>query len=492
MLPASLISSFSMAGIEEMRCMLSTVRTAQLKWSGQPIERRLAMIKCTRQVLAAQAHDLASAIALSTSRSIADSLVSEVLPLLDACRFLERHAAHILRPNRLGYRLRPWWLHGIRLELQREAVGVVLIIAPSNYPLLLPGVQLMQALVAGNAVLLKPADGGSAVIALLLQTLQQAGLDHDLLKILSPSPETAKLAIESGVDKVLLTGSTETGIDVLHRLAEKLTPGIMELSGCDAAFVCPEADLEQVSRALAFSLRFNNGATCIAPRRIFVPSELTSTLESYLQRAVETIPPAPIAASTRRRLRELIDDACAKGARHLTGAFRTDGQITPVVISRANLTMRLLQTDIFAPVLAIVPVVDEEQALEVAAQCSYALGATIFGDERHALNIAKRIQAGVVVINDVIVPTADPRLPFGGRGRSGFGVTRGAEGLLELTNVKAVSIRRGRWRPHFNPEGDENGALFESYIRAVHGESWPKRIKAMVSAIRVACRSYQC
>ena len=118
----------------------------------------------------------------------------------------------------------------------------------------------------------------------------------------------------------------------------------------------------------------------------------------------------------------------------------------------------------------------------------YALGAVVFGSERQARAIAQCVHTGVVVINDVIVPTADPRLPFGGRGRSGFGVTRGAEGLLELTRVKAVSIRRGRWRPHYTPTGAQHTALFQAYIRAVHGDAWRQRIKAVGAAFRTLWR----
>ncbi len=131
--------------------------------------------------------------------------------------------------------------------------------------------------------------------------------------------------------------------------------------------------------------------------------------------------------------------------------------------------MPLLREDVFVPVVALVPVRNDADALEADARCPYALGATIFGAEPGAAALARRVRAGVVVVNDVIVPTADPRLPFGGRGLSGFGVTRGAEGLLEMTAVKAVCTRHGRRRPHLEPlrAGDEGMVL--AYLRAVHG-----------------------
>lgn len=474
---------------EAMRQIISAARDAQRQWSSQSIRQRLALIKRIRHAMAQQARDLGTAVQHATSRSVADALASEVLPLLDACRFLEHNAVRLLQPRRSGIRHRPWWLYGVSLEVRREPLGVVLIIAPSNYPLLLPGVQLMQALAAGNAVLLKPAEAGVAVAERLLQVLTQVGLDPCLLHVLSPSPQTAQAAIAAGVDKTLLTGSTATGHAVMHDLADTLTPAVLELSGCDAAFVCSDANLEQVSQALAFSLRFNYGATCIAPRRVFVPSQLVAALEEQLVQAVDAISPAPIAPAMGIRLRTLLADACMNGARQLTGCFHANHQVSPFVISNARPDMRLIQTAMFAPLLTIVPVAHTAQALSYAAQCPYALGVTVFGSERQARDIAQRVNAGVVVINDVIIPTADPRLPFSGRGRSGFGVTRGAEGLLELTNVKAVSIRRSRWRPHYKPAGHHHTALFESYIHAVHGDAWIQRMKAVGSAIRTMLRA---
>jgi acyl-CoA reductase-like NAD-dependent aldehyde dehydrogenase len=125
--------------------------------------------------------------------------------------------------------------------------------------------------------------------------------------------------------------------------------------------------------------------------------------------------------------------------------------MSPVLVADTTPELALLRADIFAPVLALVPVRDCEEALRFDERCPYALGASVFGPEEPARRLAARIRAGTVTINDLIVPTADSRLPFGGRGESGYGVTRGAEGLLELTAIKTVSIRRGRRRPHYEP-----------------------------------------
>jgi delta 1-pyrroline-5-carboxylate dehydrogenase len=152
--------------------------------------------------------------------------------------------------------------------------------------------------------------------------------------------------------------------------------------------------------------------------------------------------------------------------------------MSPILVASTTPELALLKADIFAPVLAIVPVRDCDQALRFDEMCPYALGASVFGPEEPARRLATRVRAGAVTINDLIVPTADPRLPFGGRAQSGYGVTRGAEGMLELTCLKTISLRRGRLRPHYQPTTAVDQTVFRQYLRAVHGGGWVGRVRA--------------
>jgi aldehyde dehydrogenase (NAD+) len=148
----------------------------------------------------------------------------------------------------------------------------------------------------------------------------------------------------------------------------------------------------------------------------------------------------------------------------------------PLVISGGAESGALLDEEIFAPVLVLTFVDSDEEAIALARRSAYALGASVFSrNEESARRIAGRLNAGVVLINDMIVPTADPRLPFGGRARSGFGVTRGAEGLLTMTIPKVVTFTKGRSRPHFAPVGDTEAELFAGYIAAAHAGGWAQR-----------------
>lgn len=461
---------------------VAAARAAQPAWGARPVARRLRVVRRLRRRLAADAAALAAVAGRPGDAGLAETLTAEVLPLADACRFLERRAEALLAPRRPGAEGRPGWLAGVELEIRREPLGVVLVIAPGNYPLFLPGVQALQALVAGNAVVLKPGRGGTAAADRLARLAVGAGLDPRLLAVLPEEPEAARGAIAAGVDKVLLTGSAATGRQVLAELAPRLVPAAMELSGCDAAFVRADADVELAARALAFGLRLNGGATCIAPRRVFVHRSLAPVLERRLGELAAALPARPVSPAAARRAVELAAAEVARGARLVAGRLdpgALGGPFPPLVVAAVGPASPLLAEDLFAPVLALVAVDDDEAALTAAGGCPYALGATVFGrDEAAARRLALRVRAGVVVINDAIVPTADPRLPFGGRGDSGFGVTRGADGLLALTAVKAVALRAGGRLDHLQPPRAGDAALFAAWIELVHG-GWRRRLGAL-------------
>jgi acyl-CoA reductase-like NAD-dependent aldehyde dehydrogenase len=339
----------------------------------------------------------------------------------------------------------------------------------------------LQALAAGNAILIKPGIGGTPVADAFARICSQAVLDENLIHVLPESPEAANGAIEAGVDKVILTGSAITGEAVLQACAKKLTPATVELSGCDAVFLRADADLDIVVRALAFGLRLNGSATCIAPRRVFVPRSLATELEGRLAQQFQNARESGFAVAVNPNLSLLATQALADGAHLVAGKISAEGRLhTPLIVAGVKPGMPLAQADIFSPVLSLITVASDDEALEFAAQCPYALGATIFSrDEAAARALTARVHAGVVLINDMIAPTADPRLPFGGRGRSGFGVTRGAEGLLEMTTPKVVTVRHGASRPHFDEPHAADAALFTAYIRATHTRGWRNRIAAL-------------
>jgi acyl-CoA reductase-like NAD-dependent aldehyde dehydrogenase len=466
----------------------SSARAAQKDWSALPVKERVRVVRGFRELLVTRAAELVRAKQPRDEAAAAEVLASEIIPLADACRFLERNAVRLLRAQRLSRWSAPMWLSNTRTEVRREAHGLVLIVAPSNYPIFLPAVALVQALVGGNAVLLKPAPRCGAVANVLLRLLRDAGLPENLVVLLGEDQRDVYDAIGSGVNKVVLTGSANAGRAVLRACAEKLIPATMELSGCDAMFVRADADVSLAARALVFGLRWNRGATCIAPRRVFVHQSRAAEFESACLAACAQTDPFTVAASVERTVAPLIVEAAAKGARVIHGEVDHHGQVTaPVLVADANVSMRLMREDHFGPAAAIVPVTTDDEALALNEQCPYALGASVFSaNEAEANAFAQRINAGVVTVDDVIAPTADPRVPFGGRKHSGFGVTRGAEGLLEMTVPKVVITRRGLWRPHFEEPREGDAQFFQQFLALIHAGTWRERFRAGLALFRLA------
>ncbi len=463
-----------------------------LAWANMSVADRAARVGRLRHLLAEQPRNFIDAIDLPWRRDAAETITAEIFPLAEACKFLERDAARILQPRKLGSRLRPTWLWGVSSAVYREPFGTILIIGPGNYPLMLPGIQIVQALVAGNKVLFKPAPGCSAIARELGDALFACGVPGDALRILDESPAAAQ-AVLHRVDKVVLTGSEETGRSILRELAEHLTPSVMELSGCDAVHILQDADLDLAIKCLVFGLSLNGSATCMAPRRIFVNKRIADDFAGKLAKALESVATTAIGLKTANRLNDLGSQALAEGGKLIRGRLPENESnampIAPLLFDQMNPTMRLLQEDVMAPVGSIVRVDSDHAGLIASRACGYRLGTVIFGPLAAAERFAAQVDAGCVIINDMIVPSADPRIPFGGRGRSGFGVTRGAEGLLEMTRAKTVLMRRGGPMPYLQPPAPNSENVLLEFLRMSHSASLRDRLRAMLRIGRLGKKS---
>ncbi len=485
---------------------------AQLLWRDLKLKDRLAILSKLRELLVRDRLMLAQAIQIPNRQSYAATISAELMPLADSVRWLCRRARHILKTRYTQRRHTPLWLGLLESSVVRVPHGLVLIIGAGNYPLYLTGVQALQALAAGNAVALKPAPGAELVTERFVDLLKEAGVPSDLCVLLDSSVEAAQDAIEAGVDKVVLTGSSRSGRNVLKQLADSLTPATMELSGCDAMYVLPGADIHRVCDTIAFTLKLNGGASCLAPRRIFVPQKtyevfhrlLSQRLTAESQKEWRTQIPRLVF----QKLQTGVKEAVQAGARvfesphanialttsisnlSTTTSERVDGvSIGHLVLTDMNPTMSLCSADIFAPLVMIVPVADWAEALQFDSMCPYALTASVYGPLEDALRMTKFISAGSITINDALVPTADPQLPFGGRGESGFGVTRGDEGLLSMTVPKVITIRRGSWLPHLQPSSPADESLLDGLLQFNHSGSLLKRLLGLRQTIQAAMAS---
>ncbi len=449
----------------------------QSSWPATPARERARVLGGLRHVLADDPAPWLEALRSPVRSDDAESLSAEVLPLAAACRWIERRAARTLKTRKLGARGRPLWLWGVSAEIRREPCGAVLVIGPGNFPLFLPGVQALQALAAGNRVRIKPAPGGRAVMRRLAEAWWALGVPRDALEVLDESVDAAEAAVDTA-DLVVLTGGEKTGAAVRAACARHGVPLIAELSGHDHAYVLRGADPELAARCVAFGVRMNGGATCIAPRRVLADARVREAFVAALRDALASAPAVPVPTPVREQAERRVAEAEAGGARRLAGVFTADG-LTPVVLLDPLPDAGLHGVDLFAPVLTV-------ETLRGGPPASrFGLGASVFGPEDAARRFARRLNAGVVTVNDVIVPTADPRLPFGGRGASGYGVTRGAEGLLAFTQTKAVSVRRRRVYPHLRPTDVHTLPMLKALLGTLHGRGWRARGRRGAELLKV-------
>jgi aldehyde dehydrogenase (NAD+) len=453
-------------------------RRAQKSWAATAIPQRLKIIRNIRHELAECATGIIAAISPELSRNPADTLAAELMPLLESAKFLEKQAARILAPKILGRRGLPFWLAGLDAVIDRAPLGTVLIIGPSNYPLFLPGVQALQALTAGNAVTWKPGRNGAPIARLFAQICAQAGLPPNLLRIADESIEAVADEIaEAKPAKIVFTGSARAGRAVQHLAAGHSIPVIAELSGCDAIIALPSANPTRLADAILFGMRLNGSATCMAPRRLILVGDHRALL-AELKTRFDAAPSTFLSDATRRQLQSLLDEAAP--------SLRVDNWIKPILILNGDPGLEIAQTDIFAPVLTAIEARDPAAAIALVNESPYALTAAIFGNQAEAQVIASQLEVGTVLINDLIAPTADPRIPFGGLRQSGFGSTRGAEGLLELTTPKTITTRGNNESKHFQSTTPAHEQLFRGAITLSHAKSWRTRYTGLQQIITSA------
>lgn len=447
-------------------------------WASLPIRYRLTIIRRFRAGLVRDLDHWIQTVTPPWRTNPTQTLSTELFPLADAARFLEKNAARILRPRRLSQRGAPIWLRNTSATVHREPLGWVLIIAPSNYPLALAGIQTLQALAAGNSVAIKPSPLAPQAMTHLVHALHDAGVPESAVRCLDPDPEKLTPAYP-GIDKLILTGSAQTGRAVEKDLAGHLVPATMELSGVDAMVVLPRANHELVRAAIEFAWTTNASATCIAPRRLIVVGD-PQPLIQRLRHTIDQLPPITPHPAAQHTVAKLADRAHALGC--TTYGNTNTG---PLLILQPDADTDCFSEDVMAPVLTITAVDSALQAAQTVNRSPYGLGASIFGPVGDAEQLAHRLDVGTVTINDVIIPTADPRLPLSGRRLSGYGTTRGDEGLLDLTRTKVVTQRPGKRRPiHLDPDSQHTAEhALPALFRMAHAQSWKQRLQALAALI---------
>ena len=324
----------------------------------------------------------------------------------------------------------------------REPVGVILGVAPWNAPIILGCRAIAAPLACGNTVVLKASERCPRTHALIVEAFDAAGFPAGAVNLVTNDPDDAAEVVGALIDhpavrRINFTGSTRVGRIVARRAAEHLKPVLLELGGKAPLIVLEDADLDEAVKAAAFGAFMNAGQICMSTERIIVVEPIAEEFARRLAEKAATIPPAAVGEqvdeAAAASARALIDDAMVQGARAISSGAATvlDG-ITPA--------MRLYREESFAPVVGIIRVADEEEAIRVANDSDYGLAAAVFtGDPARGLRVARRVRSGICHVNGPTVHD-EAQMPFGGVGFSGYGRFGGKAGIEAFTELRWITI----------------------------------------------------
>lgn len=422
---------------------------------------RKAHLKALRRLVVSQKDALARAIHKDFGcRSHRETAMSEVLPVLQSIDDALWNLGRWMRPERKAVALH-FLPAGNRVVYQPK--GLVLIVAPWNYPLQLTIGPLVAAIAAGNRVILKPSEYTPRFSEVLKRALEET-LGSEVIHVAVGGTDVAAGLTGLPFDHILFTGSTAIGTKVMQAAAANLTPVTLELGGKSPAILNESFDVETAARRIARGKLMNAGQTCIAPDYVLVPTHLVDGFIEHYARVAATFYPR-LAANpdytsiiTLRhydRLTRLIEDARNKGAQIRVvdparefpeGAFgeRTSRKLAPLILSRVKDSMDIMQEEIFGPILPVVPYSSLDEAVDYVNSRPRPLALYYFDRDRSRIDaILTRTTAGGVTISDTIFHAAQESLPFGGIGPSGIGAYHGEYGFQTFSHAKAV-FKQGR------------------------------------------------
>lgn len=437
----------------EVALALEKARQAQRSWAEVPVKERARRLLSFGDLQAKYAEDLVDLIMLETGKPRLEAITNEVFVLADLMHWHAEHAAEILETRQER-------LHLLKHRVSKVHYvprGVVGIISPWNYPLMLPYSDVAMATLAGNGVVLKPSEHASLVALKAKEFWDESLMPADLLQIVTGGAETGRALVDSGIQKLSFTGSVAIGREVAKHCAQNLVECVLELGGKAPLIVREDADLERTARAITWGGFANMGQACVSVERVLANTnvyEALVTRTSELVRELRQGAPddgeidvGPVVLESRiAALDALVSDAVQQGATVITGGHRLPRPgnfYAPTLLTNCSTAMRVMREEIFGPIVPIMRVDDDEQAIAIANSLPLGLSSYVFGkDTKKAEALAQRLEAGSVVINDVHSDIASPEVPFGGIKQSGYGKVHGLEGLRSMCWIKHVSVNR--------------------------------------------------
>jgi acyl-CoA reductase-like NAD-dependent aldehyde dehydrogenase len=438
-----------MTSPDSVQNAVQVMRQAFPLWSGKSVRERIQILRKFQTLLIDKRDEITMVLNQDCGKSRQDGL----LELFVTVDMLSQYCAQA-----------PTWLKKKRVSsglylfkqcfVEYRPYGVVAVIAPWNYPLVLALPPVLAALLAGNTVVLKPSEVTAATGVLIERLIQAVPELAPFVRVVHGDAKVGAALTQARPDYIFVTGSTPTGKKVLQAAAEHLIPVALELGGKDAMLVLEDADLEAAARWGVWGAFFNTGQTCMAIERVYV---VESKYDEFVRRVIDYAnefktgytPDAdgpyfmgPVTDPHQVQVIERhLEEALAKGARVLTGGKEQGMFYNPMVMVDVDHSMRIMQEETFGPVMPIMKVKDETEAIRLANDNPFGLGASVWSQNiAHAKQVADQVQAASVIINDSIAQFGIPMLPFGGIKDSGFGRTHGQEGLMQFTRPYSYAV----------------------------------------------------
>src|SRR5713101_5199708 len=466
---------------EDVARAAGRAREAQTEWANRSFRDRGNMVMKARKIILKELEEIALLISRETGKPVSEAIAMEMTTTLDLMQYFARKTASLLRPRRVS--VGQYWLMGRSSYEIHKPLGVVGIISPWNFPWATPLDEVVMALMAGNAVVLKPSELTPLTGLKIKDVFARAGLAEGLLQVVTGDGSTGAALVGAGVDKIMFTGSVATGKRVAEAAAKYLTPVVLELGGKDPMIVLDDANIENAARGAIWGAFANSGQCCAAVERCYVhesiaPQFIKAVVDETkrLRQGDPTTKNSDIGAMTSEQQLRIVErhvyEATARGAKALTGGERVaDARgpfFQPTVLTNVNHEMDVMREETFGPVLPIMTFKTDDEAVRLANDSIYGLTASVWtGDIARGKKIAERIYAGTVTVNEVLYTHAIAQTPWGGVKQSGYGRTHGRAGLMELVNHQHIHVNRISFIPdvwwfNYTPEA---GLLFRGLAR---------------------------
>ena len=440
--------------------VLSLQKTALLRLSTSSVSERIAKLRKMETYLMQHKQELCDALYQDFKKPASEVVIAEMLGVKREINHTIRHLKSWMKPQSVST---PLMLLGTKGLVQYEAKGLCLIISPWNYPFNLSICPLVHAIAAGNAVILKPSELSPSTSA-FIQKMISSLFDKSEVAVFEGAADVSTFLLEQKFDHIFFTGSPAIGKVVMAAAAKYLTSVTLELGGKSPAIVGPEVNVDEAAAKIAWGKFLNNGQTCIAPDYLYLHEKNYFSFLKAIEATVETFYGKTVSKSkdygrivNRRhfdRIVSLLNDAKEKGAQVLFGGTidADDCFIAPTVLINCTPDMRIMQEEIFGPILPVMSYRDEFQVTAAIRSGDKPLALYVFStDSEFNQYILNNTSSGTSVVNDCLIQFGHNELPFGGVNHSGIGKSGGHYGFVEFSNQKSVVIQRTNLLKNFYP-----------------------------------------